>query len=99
MKVKNKYFENEIDTEEVKKAVILLGLEYVDTQSGELVGRVDKFLTKVEKTFREKCIDNIMRTKFKDDDPKYYDSNRLYLEQQSIEDLFQMSTLTDFKEE
>lgn len=36
---------------------------------------------------KEKLINSIMNKKYRDDDPKYYDSNRKYLKTKSVEEL------------
>lgn len=36
---------------------------------------------------KEKLINTIMNKKYRDDDPKYYDSNRKYLESKTTEEL------------
>ena len=45
---------------------------------------------KTKLTKREELINSLMETKFRNDDPKYYDSNRKYLMGKSIEELKDM---------
>ena len=48
---------------------------------------------------REAYIDSIMKNKFGDDDPKYDDSNRSFLETLSLEELENLSDELIFEED
>jgi hypothetical protein len=49
-------------------------------------------MAKEKKSLREKYIDSIMKNKYGDDDPKYYDQNYAFLETLTLDELSHLAS-------